>query len=183
MRLRCVSLHLCKTLVLHLFKIQNILYNKTMNFDKLFDKTYDYRLRSEDIEPLKNYLQKKKGWVYIATTEDHAHFKIGRTAKTPSIRAKTLSTAGVFNDYEMVFALDFFNAVIAERNVHKALAKYRLSNHKEFFQASQELVVKAVEQEYQKEKLLLARFFQTEPVREDLEVLSHYTVKTPGLKK
>lgn len=140
-----------------------------INYDKLFNENFSYQLRQRDVDPLKNYFNKKKGWVYIAKTEDNNHLKIGRTGKHPLERAKTLSTVGVFNDYEIIFALPVFNQFLMESKVHKKLKKFNIS--KEFFSLKSDLAIETLKLEYEKEIQLLNRFLDTDMIIEDLNLL------------
>lgn len=142
-----------------------------MNNDKLFDSEFSYKIHPKDVARLKDYLIQKQGWVYIAYSKNNNLFKIGRTGKNPLFRAKTLSSSGVLHDYEILFSLKFFNQFIAEKNVHQSLKKYRIN--KEFFAVSEELAIQTLDKEYQKEKTLLNRFFDTKMVEEDIELLEH----------
>lgn len=81
-----------------------------MNYDKLFDENFSYKISSvRELEELKKYFKKKKGWIYINKTEDNVYLKIGRTAKHPLERAKSLSSTGVLSAYEVLFSLPVFN--------------------------------------------------------------------------
>lgn len=144
------------------------------NHDLIFNEKFNIPLQNKDIEPLKKYLIQKKGWVYIAKTKDNHLLKIGRTKKNPLERAKSLSSTGVLNDYEIIFALPVFNQFIIEKNIHKKLKKYRVL--KEFFSVNLDLAIEVFEQEYKNEKSLLNRFLNVEMLEEDLELLE-YAIK------
>lgn len=138
-----------------------------MNYDHLFSK--ELTLKKIDISSLKEYLIKKQGWVYIAQSKDNTLLKIGRTAKNPLERAKTLSSVGVLNNYEIVFSLYFFNQFLAEANIHKVLSKYRVA--KEFFSVNEDVAIKVIEKELITQNKLLNRFFDTKLVSEDINLL------------
>ena len=142
-----------------------------MNNDKLFEIDFSYKIHPKDIIKLKDYLIKKQGWVYIAYSKNNHLFKIGRTGKNPLFRDKTLSSSGVLHDYEILFSLKFFNQFIAEKNIHQTLKKYRIN--KEFFAVSEDLAIQTLDKEYQKEIKLLNRFFDTNMVEEDIELLDY----------
>jgi dihydroorotase len=150
-----------------------------MNFDLLFDEQFGGNILNEDIEALQEYLINKKGWIYIATTKDHHLYKIGRTGKTPLERAKSLSTTGVLNSYEITFSLPFFNQYIAEKNIFKTLKKFRSQKGKEFFQVNKDVAIKAIEAEYKKQEKLLNRFLKTSILEEDINLVDFAIKQLP----
>lgn len=147
-----------------------------MNYDTLYDEKCVYRIQDKDTPELKQYLKKKQGWVYIAKSKDNAHLKIGRTGKSPMERAKTLSPAGVLNEYEILFSLKVFNQFWVEKSIHDKLKRFRVTISKEFFSVNDEVAIKAFDATYQEEIKLLGRFFDTKMVSEDLDLLE-YAIK------
>jgi type III secretory pathway component EscV len=144
-----------------------------MNFDKLYDDKCVYKIQEKDIPELKKYFQKKQGWVYIAKSKDNSQLKIGRTGKNPLIRAKTLSSAGVLNDYEIFFSLKVFNQFLAETSIHTKLKRFRSKASKEFFLVNEQIAIDAFEATYQEEVKLLSRFLNLEMITEDLDLLEY----------
>lgn len=130
-----------------------------------------YKFKSVDAPGLLAYFQKKAGWIYIAVTKDNNFLKIGRTGKDPLQRAKTLSTTGVVNDYNIVFSVKVFNQYVLEKNIHKRLKPYHTS--KEFFNTSLTVAVSAIEQEVTQEEEILSHFFQLDMIKEDLNLLPY----------
>lgn len=118
-------------------------YDKTL--DCLFNTTTQVKNSLLSEHRIKEYLRSTTGWVYIAQSKDNRLFKIGRTASDPSLRAKTLSSAGVLSDYEILFALQCPNQFLAESAVHQNLSKYRIK--KEFFSVDLQRATKAISQE------------------------------------
>lgn len=147
-----------------------------MNFDKLYDEQCVYKIQDKDIPALKQYFQKKQGWVYIAKSKDNSQLKIGRTGKNPLIRAKTLSSAGVLNDYEIFFSLKVFNQFLAETSIHTKLKRFRSKAHKEFFMVNEHIAIEAFDATYKEEIKLLSRFLNTDMIKEDLDLLE-YAIK------
>lgn len=156
--------------------MQLILKIYNMNFDNLYDEKCVYKLQNKDIPTLKQYFQKKQGWVYIAKSKDNSQLKIGRTGKNPLVRAKTLSTAGVLNDYEIFFSLKVFNQFLAETSIHTKLKRFRSKAHKEFFLVNEQVAIQAFEATYDEEIKLLSRFLNTDMIKEDLDLLE-YAIK------
>lgn len=144
-----------------------------MNYDLLFDKSFAYHLSQRDVEDLKHYFNKKKGWVYVALSRDNNTLKIGRTGKNPMERAKSLSSAGVLNDYEIIFSLPFMNQFLAEKKIHNKLKKFRLKDKKEFFLVKKELAFETIEKIFIEEEEALIRFFDLDTLKEDLDLLEH----------
>lgn len=146
-----------------------------MNYDKLFEDDFVYKISaSRESEELKKYFKKKKGWIYIVKTDDNVYLKIGRTAKHPMERAKSLSSTGVLSSYQVLFSLPVFNQFIVESKIHKKLKKYRIS--KEFFSVDIETAIRTIEDECNKENENLKRFIDTEMIKDDLELVEYAIV-------
>ncbi|EPP7234245.1 GIY-YIG nuclease family protein [Shigella flexneri] len=143
-----------------------------MNYDKLFDDDFKYKISAlREAEDLKKYFKKKMGWIYIVKTDDNVYLKIGRTAKHPMERAKSLSSTGVLSSYEVLFSLPVFNQFIVESKIHKKLKKYRIS--KEFFSVDINTAIKTIEEECHKEKIMLERFIDTEVIKNDINLIEY----------
>lgn len=142
-----------------------------MNYDKLFDDKFTYQIKEKDCEKFKEYLLKKKGWVYIAFSQNNNLLKIGRTGKNPLERAKTLSTVGVLHDYEILFALPVFNQFMIEAKVHQKLKKFCVS--KEFFSVKEDIAIATLKKEYEREIQLLDKVIDTNMILEDIELLPY----------
>lgn len=145
-------------------------------YDKLFDEGFSFNLGEKDVEALKEYFKNKRGWVYIAKTKDNSFLKIGRTGKNPLERAKTLSSTGVLNSYEILFTLPFFNQFIGEKKVHSKLARFRVS--KEFFSIKESVAIDIIQKEMMNEKKLLDNFIDTNLIAQDIELMSQALKKT-----
>ncbi len=142
-----------------------------MNYDFLYDISCQYSLQKKDTPTLLEYFKKKQGWVYVAKSKDNPYLKIGRTSKDPLSRAKTLSSTGVLNDYEIIFSLKFFNHIWGEKNIHNTLKKYRVN--KEFFSVHQDIAFEVIYQTKNLEDQLLGRFLFTHMILEDIELLPY----------
>lgn len=148
------------------------------NFDFLYDEINHYSLQPYDVDNLKSYFLKKQGWIYISKSKSDPSFKIGRTSKTPWERAKSLSGAGVLNDFEVLFALPVKNSIIVEKYVHNLLKKYRVKSSKEFFLCTLEIAAKAVEEAQMEEKKVLSRTFQDIFFEESISLLTPYWINS-----
>lgn len=137
-----------------------------MNFDKFYDELTKYTIQNNEIEDVQAYFKKKSGWVYIAKTEGLPYLKIGRTSKNPLFRAKTLSSTGVFNEYEIIYSLQFLNQFWGEKQTHQQLKKFRVQ--KEFFAVDVEYAIKVIEQLNKSEEKLLNRFFEVGSAKESI---------------
>lgn len=142
-----------------------------MNYDFLYDLNSKCVLQKKDSTPLIEYFKKKQGWIYIAKSKDNPYLKIGRTAKDPLTRAKTLSSTGVLNEYEIIFSLKFFNQYWGEKNIHKILNKFRVN--KEFFSINQDVAFEVSYQTKTLEDQLLGRFLDINIILDDLELMSY----------
>lgn len=148
--------------------------NKKNFYDYLFQKNDNLitkTLYKHELEDVKNYLKYKQGWVYIAKSEGYPFLKIGRTKKNPHIRAKTLSTAGVLNNYEILFSIKTFNQFILEKEIHKKLKKFRITKEKEFFSISLDLAIFEIEKIFNQQEDELSKFFHLDCLKEDLNLI------------
>lgn len=147
-----------------------------MNFELLYDKNYSQAIPLHKADELRQFLQKKHGWVYIAkSTDPNNHLlKIGRTGKSPYERAKSLSTTGVLYDYEIIFSLEVFNQYYVEKEIHKLLKKHRVG--KEFFSVTESAASQAAQKIANIEEELLGRFLDVKMLKDDLELV-HYALK------
>ena len=147
-------------------------------FDILLDLKKDYHLHSIEAPALTDYLLNRQGWVYIAHSPINdvngvaKCLKIGRTSINPMARAKSLSSTGVVKDYTPLFALRFLNCYEAENNIAHKLKKFR--GNKEFFYINLDMAVDCIEEEYQRQKTALNRYFKFQEVLEDPNTLSFY---------
>lgn len=142
-----------------------------MNYEQLFDTDFKYFMTTKDIEAVKEYLKKKRGWIYIAYSRDNNLLKIGRTGKNPMVRAKTLSSTGVLSGYEILFSLKVFNQFMVEKKVHNQLKTYLIK--KEFFSVDKNHAISVIEKVCAEEDIALARFFDLDMIREDLDLIEY----------
>lgn len=146
-----------------------------MNPKELFNPKFSNYIYQRDLLEIKKYLNKNKGWIYIAKSKDNSLLKIGRTAKSPLERAKTLSTVAVLNDYEILFSLPVFNQFIFESNVHNELKRFNVS--KEFFNININYAIDTITTLYNNEEKLLSRYFDTNILKEDLNLIEEALLK------
>ena len=137
-------------------------------FDDFFYHKKDIILQKSDKDLLKKYFLKKKGWLYIMTNEDHDFLKIGRTTKTPMIRAKSLSNTGVLTDYEVSFSMPSFNQVMTEKELFTQLKKYRVSG--EFFNCNLEFAIQSMNKVIQNENNRLKEFLDLDMINLDFSL-------------
>lgn len=137
-----------------------------MNFDCFYDVNTKYTIQKNEIEEVQSYFKKKSGWVYIAKTESMPYLKIGRTSKNPFIRAKSLSSAGVINDYEIIYSLQFLNQIWAEKETHNKLKTFKFK--KEFFAVNTDYAIEVIKNLNSIEEKLLNRFFNVNMAKESI---------------
>lgn len=102
------------------------------------------------------YSQKRKGYIYAIQHPSIANaLKIGRTAKSPFIRAKTLGTAGVLGNFDVIWCAEFINASWAEQQVHKLLKGHH--REKEFFNISVEMAKESINSIHRLESTILEK--------------------------
>ncbi len=142
-----------------------------MKVSQLWVKPQDFSFEQVllNMSEIVQHIHKRKGWVYIAMNPRYPYLKIGRTSKTPFERAKTLSSSGVLDDFEVVFALPTFDSVLLEAMVHRELKKYRIK--KEFFAITQELAQSTISQMIEKTNQNFGCFFDLELIQEDLSLM------------
>lgn len=83
---------------------------------------------------LKAWVCVRSGWVYVVRTryrEDVLH-KIGMTRKDPETRIRSLDSAGVVEEVELVGAWPCRDAITFEVQIHRDLGAFRY--RKEFFE-------------------------------------------------
>jgi hypothetical protein len=76
------------------------------------------------------------GTIYVMRSGSHSNdvYKIGLTRRTPAERAVDLSSAtGVPSAFEVLATWKTGDVAAVEREVHKKLKRYRVSNRREFF--------------------------------------------------
>ena len=141
-------------------------------FKKIYSNpNFQYIFQKTDIPELIRFFQKKSGWIYIAQSKDHSFLKIGRTSKNPLERAKTLSTVGVLNDYEIIFSLKVFNQYFIEKSVHKKLKSHQIT--KEFFSIPIEKGIEVIQEIYEQECKILEKFFILELLKSDIHLMEY----------
>lgn len=150
-------------------------------FDDIFKAGNNLTIRFNDTLELIDYFNHKIGWVYIAKNNNSDFLKIGRTKKNPIDRAKTLSTAGVIDDYEILYSVKSMNASRLESEVHKGLKNQRVK--KEFFAINLNDAIIALEDKKKEEINLLSKFFNTEILYESVDLLEMAIKKTNSFKR
>ena len=77
------------------------------------------------------------GFIYVMTNEAMPGLvKIGKTTKLPTERARELYTTGVPNEFEVKFAILVDDIDEWEKEIHKLLDEFRVSESREFFSGS-----------------------------------------------
>lgn len=87
----------------------------------------------------------KPGWLYILTNPAMPDLcKIGMTTRTPEERAAELHDTGSPAPYTVAKAWPVDDVRAAERDAHAALARYRVSDQREWFRVSVPKAIKAL---------------------------------------
>ncbi|MGR3640097.1 GIY-YIG nuclease family protein [Alterinioella nitratireducens] len=85
------------------------------------------------------------GWLYILTNPAMPDLcKIGMTTRTPEERAAELHDTGSPAPYTVAKAWPVDDVRAAERDAHAALARYRVSDQREWFRVSVPKAIKAL---------------------------------------
>jgi len=88
-------------------------------------------------------------YVYVLENDGYGKntYKIGYTKKHPEHRAKQLSRGtGIIYPFKVKYVFRCHDGEFLEREVHKALKDYRLSNDREFFRVDFSLIKEVIEE-------------------------------------
>jgi DNA segregation ATPase FtsK/SpoIIIE-like protein len=103
-------------------------------------------------DPSAGEVSDSSGYVYVMANEAMPDVvKIGRTADSPSKRARELSGTSVPTSFRVIHEVLVSDQVAAERMVHRALGQFRKNSSREFFSVTPEQAIEAVsraEQEF-----------------------------------
>ena len=89
----------------------------------------------------------KPGFLYLIRSGAHSIdvYKIGKTTRSPVVRAKELSGAtGVPTDFQVLFTWEVGNVDLIEREAHLELRQYRISSRREFFRCSPQAIIATI---------------------------------------
>lgn len=88
----------------------------------------------------------QQGYIYIMINAAFPKMvKIGKTARTPEIRAKELFRTGLPTPYEVVYDVIVTDIDLVEKMIHNALADCRVREEREFFAISIKEAIKQLE--------------------------------------
>lgn len=138
------------------------------NLDILYNSKKFIQLNNCLYPTIDNYFKSKKGFIYIAISKDNSFIKIGRTKKNPLERAKTLSSTGVFNEYEIVYSLEVLNQFFCESYCHKLLKQYRVK--KEFFLVNLDVAINTLNKSSLYEDKVLSRYFNVQLLKKNIPI-------------
>jgi len=96
-----------------------------------------------------NYKGDGPYYVYVLGNDGYGKntYKIGYTKKHPEHRAKQLSRGtGIIYPFKVKYVFRCHDGEFLEREVHKALKDYRLSNDREFFRVDFSLIKEVIEE-------------------------------------
>ncbi|MBM3580498.1 MAG: GIY-YIG nuclease family protein [Alphaproteobacteria bacterium] len=88
-----------------------------------------------------------EGYIYILFNRafQKDHYKIGKTTKTPELRAAEISSAtGVPQNFEVLYEEQVVDCEKAERLVHQKLSSFRSSTNREFFVIPLKTAIKVI---------------------------------------
>ena len=87
------------------------------------------------------------GYLYLMRSGAHSIdvYKIGKTKRSPQIRAGELSGAtGVPTQFEVLYTWEVGDVDVVEREVHRKLRPYRINQRREFFRCPPQKIVETV---------------------------------------
>ena len=87
------------------------------------------------------------GYLYLMRSGTHSVdiYKIGKTKRSPDVRARELSGAtGVPTKFEVLYTREVGDVDVVEREAHRRLRPYRISQRREFFRCSPQEIIEAV---------------------------------------
>lgn len=104
----------------------------TCNSFRLCESPLKDECRDYAIDVLSDFIQKRKGTVYIASNDSNTNsIKIGRTARGVESRERSLNSAGVQGYIKIVWYADSIDSVLAEAFIHQRLKNQHVE--KEFY--------------------------------------------------
>ena len=87
------------------------------------------------------------GYLYLMRSGAHSIdvYKIGKTKRSPQIRAGELSGAtGVPTQFEVLYTWEVGDVDVVEREVHRKLRPYRINQRREFFRCPPQKIIETV---------------------------------------
>lgn len=101
------------------------------------------------------------GWLYLLINPAMPGLvKIGMTTRSPEERAQELASTGVPMPFHVAAAWAVDNVRAAERDAHAALARYRVSDQREWFRLSVPAAIKALGRSTQAKPSLTRRLWR-----------------------
>ena len=88
------------------------------------------------------------GYLYLMRSGTHSMdiYKIGKTKRSPDVRARELSGAtGVAAKFEVLYTWEVGDVDVLEKEAHRRLRAYRISRNREFFRCSPEMIIRTIE--------------------------------------
>ena len=89
------------------------------------------------------------GYLYVMRSGAHAldMYKIGKTRRSPDVRAQELARGtGVPTRFDVLASWEVGDIDNTEREVHESLAPYRVSRRREFFRAPLSSIIQKIDE-------------------------------------
>lgn len=93
-------------------------------------------------------IEKRSGFIYVAASSSVYH-KVGMTRKQPEERIRSLNSAGVLHDLQLIMAYPVYDVQI-EKYIHQTLKQLTPYHHKEHFALPVNVISKVIDEEHQK---------------------------------
>ena len=88
------------------------------------------------------------GYLYLMRSGTHSMdiYKIGKTKRSPDVRARELSGAtGVPTKFEVLYTWEVGDVDALEKEAHRRLRPYRISRKREFFRCSPQVIIRTID--------------------------------------
>ena len=115
------------------------------------ERTETWSQRGVERFVLRKYKKRTRGanpgYLYLMRSGTHGMdiYKIGKTKRSPDIRATELSGAtGVPTKFEVLYTWEVGDVDVLEKEVHRVLKPYRISKKREFFRCSPQVIIEAI---------------------------------------
>jgi hypothetical protein len=142
------------------FKLEKSGFWKRLNFDEVgFDKNsnkvlgktwverndihYTSKKGITKVDKVEIFENENAGYIYIMRQPSHEEniFKIGLTKRSTEKRSKELSNTSSVDKFFVINSYNTKDCIEAEKQIHKQLGKYRLTDRREFFMCDLKIII------------------------------------------
>jgi hypothetical protein len=127
----------------------------------LGDEWYDFAQHALNL-----HFKKNQGYVYVAQSPQYPEvFKVGKTAKSPTVRLQQLNNESVIYAFKLVASYPVHDRHFLERLIHKKLVAQGAVQLKEFFKLDLQAVQRCIQETVKADESLVRRqYFAAAPI-------------------